>query len=347
MNTDPALNTDPAPGAPYTRRNFVRLMTAAGATLPLTAAVAQAQSASDKKKKKGTAAVPAAAGGGALAPAVIHVFSKPLQWMSFDETAALAAETGCGGIDYTVRPGGHVLPEKVQEDLPRAIDAARKKGLKVDMITTGITSARDRHTEPLLRTAAKHGVKVYRFGNFQYDANLGVWESLQKLKPVMKELADLNQSLGVHGAVQNHAGARVGGPIWDLYELLRDLNPRWIGVQYDIRHATVEGAQSWPLALRLLAPWIKNTDIKDFRWNQSPGRATVENVPLGEGIVNFEQYFKLVSELKISGPISLHLEYPPFERVQISEAEKRAKFPALMRKDLTALKSWLAKHNIA
>lgn len=340
------MNAQTSAGFSYTRRNFVSLLASAGAVLPLTAAVTEGAEGAGKKKKKATE--PAAAGAGASgAPTVIHVFAKPLQWLTYDETAALIAECGFGGIDYAVRPAGHVVPEKVQEDLPRAVEAARKKGLKVEMITTAITSARDPFTEPLLKSAAKLGVKYYRLGSWKYDEKLGVMGSLQQHKAAVKELASLNQSLGMHGCFQNHSGTGVGGPVWDLYELVRDVDPRWIGVQYDIRHATAEGGVSWPLGLKLLAPWIRCIDVKDFKWIQASGKATIENVPLGEGIVNFDQYFKLLRELKVSGPMSLHLEYPPFERAKVTEAEKRAQFPALMRKDLAALKGWMAKHQIA
>lgn len=340
------MNTHPAPASPLTRRNFVGLMTAAGAALPMAGLVSSA-AAAEKKKKAETA--PAELPPRTAGPTTVHVFSKPLHWLSHAETAKIIADAGFGGIDYTVRvPQGHVLPEKVQEDLPRAIDAAHAAGLKVEMITTEITSARDKHTEPLLRTAAKHGVKFYRLGNWNYDTKLGVTGTLEKLKPTLKELAALNASLGIHGALQNHAGTRIGSALWDLHELLKDIDPKSLGVQYDIRHATVEGGQSWPLALRLLAPWIKCTDAKDFKWTQSQGKAEIDNVPIGEGIVNFDAYFKLVRELDIGGPISVHLEYPPFERTpQMSEAEKRAKFPVLMKKDLTALKGFMAKQKIA
>lgn len=319
----------------------------AGAVLPLTGLVSDVGAAESKKKKAAEAEPPMKAR--TAGPTTIHVFSKPLHWLSHAETARIIADAGYGGIDYTVRVAqGHVLPEKVQEDLPRAVDAARAAGLKVEMITTEITSVRDKHTETLLRTAAKVGVKFYRLGNWNYDLKLGVSGTLEKLKPTLKELAALNASLGIHGAIQNHAGTRVGSAIWDLYELLRDIDPRALGVQYDIRHATVEGGQSWPLALRQIAPWIKCTDIKDFKWEQAPGKAVIENVPVGEGIVNFDAYFKLVRELDIGGPMSVHLEYPPFERTpQMSEAEKRVKFPILMKKDLTALKGYMAKQNIA
>jgi L-ribulose-5-phosphate 3-epimerase len=240
------------------------------------------------------------------------------------------------------------LPEKVEEDLPRAVDAAHAAGLKVEMITTDITSIREPHTEKLLRTAAKVGVKFYRLGNYNYDAKLGVIASLEKLQPTLRELGQLNQSLGLHGALQNHSGTRIGSPVWDLYELLKDIDPRWIGVQYDIRHATSEGGQSWPLGLKLLQPWIRCTDIKDFKWAQSPGKATIEGTPLGEGIVPLDAYLKLFKELGLGGPMSVHLEYPPFERgpAFASEAEKRAAFVTALKKDAAFLKALFAKHQI-
>jgi sugar phosphate isomerase/epimerase len=327
----------PAPTPSPTRRTFVAQLATAAVALPLGTSLASAQAAKSEKKKAPARALRKPAG---LGP--IHVFSKPLQFLSYADAAAMIAEAGFEGIDYTVRPAGHVLPEKVEDDLPRAVEAAKKAGLKVELITTAIVSAQDPFTERILRTAAKLGVKGYRFGNFSYDDRLGVWGSLQKLKTTLRELAALNQSLGLHGDIQNHAGARVGGPIWDLYEILRDIDPRWAGVQYDIRHAVVEGAQSWPLALKLVAPWIRSLDIKDFKWEQQPGRGTVDNVPLGEGIVPFPAYFDLVAQLEIKAPISVHFEYPPFERVQLAEAEKRRTLPALMKKDHAFLKKHLA-----
>lgn len=332
------MKTNPTPHSLCTRRDFVGLMTIAGAALPL--AGLSAARAADPARPANTTS------GG---PTTMHVFAKPLQWLDYAGTAALVAEAGFGGIDYAVRPAGHVLPEKVQDDLPRAVEAAKKAGLKVEMITTAIVDPRDKHTEPLLRTAARLGVKIYRFGNLGYDEKLGVWGSLQKHKAVVKELAELNKSLGIHGAFQNHAGTRVGSSIWDLHELLRDVDPRWVGLQYDIRHATAEGGQSWPLPLKLMAPWIKCTDLKDFKWQQSPGKAVIENVPVGDGIVNFDAYFKLVRDLNITGPSSVHFEYPPFERSPkpLTDAEKHTQFLAAMKKDLAALKGHMAKHKIA
>ena len=47
------------------------------------------------------------------------------------------------GVDLTVRPKGHVLPERAAEDLPRAFEAIRSHGVEVPMISTELVSASD------------------------------------------------------------------------------------------------------------------------------------------------------------------------------------------------------------
>lgn len=279
----------------------------------------------------------------------IHVFSKPLQWLSYEALAKLLAEAGAEGIDLTVRPGGHVLPENVKSELPKAVEAARKKGLRIDMIVTAISRADDRYTEDILCTAAGLGIKYYRLGYLNYDDTSGIWGTLQKYKPEFKKLEALNRKYNIHGAYQNHYGTRIGGPVWDLYELLKDCDPRYLGCQYDVRHAMAEGGSSWVNGLKLIAPWVKCTDIKDFIWSQDArGRWNPESVPIGSGMVDFDEYFRIVKTFSIGGPVSIHLEYPPFERynVQMTEAEKRKLFVAEMKKDIDKVKEYLARHHL-
>jgi L-ribulose-5-phosphate 3-epimerase len=278
----------------------------------------------------------------------IHIFTKPLTWMSYDEMAALVAEAGAEGIDLPVRPGGHVLPENVETDLPKAFEAARKHGLKMDMIVTGITAADEKYTESILKTASSLGIKYYRMGWMPYDEALGIKGTLDKYKPGFKKLEEMNRKYKIHGAYQNHSGVRIGGPVWDLYELLKDIDPEYLGCQYDVRHAVVEGGASWVTGLKLIMPWIKCTDIKDHVWTKSNGKWNPESVPLGEGMVNFDEYFKIIQKNNVPGPMSLHLEYPPFERytVQITDAEKKKLFIAAMKKDVDKLKSFRAKYQL-
>jgi len=126
----------------------------------------------------------------------------------------------------------------------------------------------------------------------------------------LKKIGDLNEKYGIMGDYQNHTGTAGGSPVWDIHEMLELAQTDWIGVQYDIRHAMVEGFKSWPLGLRLLVSHIHSIDIKDFEYIKTDKGWDISNVPLGKGAVDFKSYFQLLNELNIHAPISLHLEYP-------------------------------------
>lgn len=304
------------------RRSFLKSAAAAGVALPLAA--------------RGAAAVEPARVG------PITVFSKHLQWLDYGALADTVAEAGFDGIDLTVRPGGHVLPERVAEDLPRAVQAARRAGLVVPLMTTAITDPREPHTERILRTASAQGIGFYRMGWLGYGDQPPA-EALERHRATLRALAELNRAHRIHGAYQNHAGTNVGGPVWDLWPLVRDLDPRWMGIQYDVRHATVEGGTSWPLGLRLLHSHIRTTDIKDFRWERDERGWSPRTVPLGEGMVDFGRYFQLVKQLGVGGPISMHFEYAPLEgRNDLPARERRRQAVELMSRDLRALRGMLS-----
>lgn len=208
--------------------------------------------------------------------------------------AEIVAHQGFDGADLAVRSGGQVLPENVETDLPKAIKALLKAGVSSNMIVTNINNAEDKFTRPILKTMADLGIKYYRMGYFDYDENKSMPQNLESIKRTFEKLEKINREYGVRGNYQNHSGIRVGGPVWDLYRLLKDCDPSNIGVQYDIRHAIVEGGESWPLGMKLLAPWIQTTDIKDFIWQKNEkGEWQILNVPLGKGMVDFKSYFEL------------------------------------------------------
>ena len=81
---------------------------------------------------------------------------------------------------------------------------------------------------------------------------------------------------------------------------------RWIGCQYDIRHATVEDVLCWKYGLKLINDFVKSTVIKDFKWGIVDGKWQVVDTLIGEGMVNFAAYYKVMKELNNFSPISMH-----------------------------------------
>jgi sugar phosphate isomerase/epimerase len=224
--------------------------------------------------------------------------------------ARQAAEIGFDGVDLTVRPNGHVLPEQVEQDLPKAIEAIKSAGLKALMIASGVNDPQDPTQQQVLRTAARLGVKYYRMAYFRYTENGSIPQDIERFQKQAKELAKLNAALGMVGCYQNHAGNYVGASMFELYQIFKDSDPGSSGLQYDIRHATVEGGMSWETGLRLVQSRIRTLALKDFRWEQRDGKWQAVNVPMGEGMVDFKTFFGLLKKYQVNVPASLHLEYP-------------------------------------
>ena len=243
-------------------------------------------------------------------PLKIHIFSKHLQFLNIQDMTEAAAEMGFDGVDLTVRPNGHVLPERVENDLPKAVEAMRKMGFAPLLMTTAVQDADSATDKLILELAAKLRFQFYRMNWFNYPDGKSIPESMQLFQQKVKDLSELNKKMGLTGCYQNHAGNLVGSSLWELWELLKNSDQQHMGVQYDIRHAVVEGGLSWQNGLRLIQSQIKTLAIKDFKWEKKNGEWGVEDTPIGEGMVDFKTYFKLLKQYHIYVPVTLHLEYP-------------------------------------
>lgn len=239
----------------------------------------------------------------------VCVFSKHLQWLGYQEMAEASADMGFDGVDLSVRAKGHVLPENVETDLPKAVAAVRKAGLDVLIISTDILDAKDPMTDRVLKTAAKLGIRKYRTGWFTYDKALDIPANIEIFKSRFAGLQEVNKKYDMHCDYQNHSGEGFGSSIWDLWMSIKDLDPKYIGSQYDIYHATVAGAYSWPVGLELIHKYVHTTDIKDFRWEMREGKWKLTPIPLGDGMVDLAKYLGLVKKYNIPGPITLHCDY--------------------------------------
>jgi hypothetical protein len=64
----------------------------------------------------------------------IVTFTKPLQSLSYDELADRMAECGFDGIEAPVRSGGHIVPQDVEEELPKMVEALKKRDLTIEIL---------------------------------------------------------------------------------------------------------------------------------------------------------------------------------------------------------------------
>ena len=275
--------------------------------------------------------------GAVAAPAArwkVIAFSKPFTNLSYDDTADLVAEVGWDGIECPVRKTEtHIPPERVEEELPKMVEALKKRGLEVSMITTDITGVSPQ-AELILKTAARAGIRRYRLGALHYVATRSIPEQLEEFKSRIRDLAHLNHSLGIQGGIQNHSGRDYfAAPVWDAFQAIEGLPAADMGIAFDIGHATLEGGLSWPIQARLAEPRYSVVYVKDFRWEKQGTEWKPAWCALGQGMVS-KRFFATLEKSSYAGPICQHHEYDMGK----SAAEHLVHF----KEDLTMLRGWLA-----
>ena len=278
----------------------------------------------------------------------VAIFSKHLQFVQGEELARTAAEVGFDGVDITARKGGHVEPAAVAKDLPALVKIIRDHGLEVPMITTDVADAETPFTEDLLKAASALGIRYYRFGAFKWDPKQSYAAQIEAMKPRLSRLAALNSRYQTCAIYHTHSGAGlVGASIWDLHEIMHDLDPKLVGINYDVGHATIEGGLGgWIASFRISGPHLRGIAVKDFVWaKDAKGAWREEWKPIGEGMVKFDQFFGMVAETDFNGPLQLHFEYPlgGANNGARTLTVPRDQVLATMKKDLSAVRGHLAQ----
>ena len=255
------------------------------------------------------------------------------------------AGLGFHPLHLPARGGGRFEPARAAQDLPPLVSTIRGHGLEVPMITTDIVDAASPHVHTVLKAASDLGIRYYRWGGFKYSADGALAGQISAFHQRSAELAALNAEYKICAMYHTHSGVDlVGAPVWDIFEILKSLDPAAIGINYDIGHATVEGGfGGWIDSFRISQPYIRGIAVKDFLWKKENSDYQPAWVPLGEGMVRFPAFFSLLSQTSFDGPLQLHFEYPlagaDSGKRQLS-GEPSQVFTA-MKRDLRRLRQYL------
>jgi sugar phosphate isomerase/epimerase len=248
-------------------------------------------------------------GSKAAEPPVFCLFSKHLPDLGWSDLGKAVKGAGFDGVDLTVRSGGHVLPERAADDLPRAVEAITAHGLQVPMVTTELTSASVPTARPLLQAAARSGVRYFKTGYWRYTASPDVRAEVAAAGEALAGLAALARECGIELGFHNHAGY-IGAALWEIAPAMDRIDQRWAGYYFDPRHAVAEGGGgAWKAAVHLVSPRLKMIALKDCFWMKGPKGWVIEDCPLGQGMVDWGWMGGALRTARFHGPISVHLEY--------------------------------------
>ncbi len=94
----------------------------------------------------------------------VYIFSKHLQFLDYKDMSEAAKEMGFDGDDLTFRPKGHVLPENVEEYLPKATEAMKSFGLLTNLLTSAVMDANNPVDRKVLDVVSQTGYKFLKDG---------------------------------------------------------------------------------------------------------------------------------------------------------------------------------------
>jgi len=247
-------------------------------------------------------------------PAVC-LYSQLLIKIPYDDLGPILRDLGVDGCDLSVQAGGHIRPEQASLDLMRGVEAITGVGLDVPVITTAVTSLADPNIRTVAAVASEMGIPLYRAGHWKYTA-AEVEARLAEVQRDIGGLASLARAANMAVAIQNVAGDYVGAAVWDIHLMIRGMDPRTVGYDFDVGSAVAEGgAGGWQVAERLALPRLKMVTVRDFVWSKDGGTWKATPCPLGEGMVEWSKFFAALAAVRFTGPISVQPDYQSKDQV--------------------------------
>jgi sugar phosphate isomerase/epimerase len=242
----------------------------------------------------------------------ICLYSQVLIKIPYTELGEILKSLGVDGCDLTVMHGGHVEPEQSSVDMMRSVEAITGVGLDVPVITTSYTSLADPTIRNVLAIAGEMGVPLFRAGQWKYPPIGDLEPRLAEVQRDIAQLVAIARAANMAVALKNVAGEMVGASFWDTNMMIRSMDAKLVGYDFDIGDAVAEGGVGgWSLGLRLTLQRIKMVTARDFIWARQGGAWKRSPCPLGEGMVDWPKLFSSLAKVRFTGPISLNVEYEP------------------------------------
>ena len=121
-----------------------------------------------------------------------------------------------------------------------------------------------------------------------------------------------------------------------LLQFIMDTESQNLFINFDPANMILYGTGEPIAALERVGQFVRSVHCKDGTWAKNPGEEWGQEVPLGEGDVNFERYLRTLDAIGYSGPLTIEREIPQEPDRQKAEIGRAVKL-------LTELKQKLAK----
>jgi len=267
------------------------------------------------------------------------LFSKFLVPLSIKEMGNQIKEMGFDGVDLPVRPGSQITHETAAKELPKAVKALNKIGLSVPSIVTGLKRGDEPHADEVLAAAAESGVKMLRTASWSYRPGDDYWANMEQARKDLASLESLCEKHGVKANMQIHSGGCLNCNCAGTAIMLKDRNPKWIGLQIDPGHLAISG-EDYDMSFAMTGEYLHSVNVKSPRYypisdQNGQFRWKIIWTPLAEGLVPWEHIMQILKDRDYDGPLSIHGEYPVEKSIELTSG--------LVKADLEYIRKILAQ----
>ncbi len=241
----------------------------------------------------------------------VLLFSKTFRDWTINRLGAFAKEIGADGLDLAVRAGYPVNPENVRTQLPKAVQMVREMGLTVDLVTTETrwTDPESPQMRELFHCCGRVGIPFIKIGYWVWGEGDDYWCAVARLKEKIRCFERLSRETGVATVLHTHSGNCYGSTAHSAVDLIRDTDPRWVGIYLDPAHLAIGGERP-QMALAIIGDRLKLVAAKNVFYRRlDDGHWSPVWCQLNEGLVDWTEFVRRLVQVSFGGPISLHAEY--------------------------------------
>jgi sugar phosphate isomerase/epimerase len=254
------------------------------------------------------------------------MFTKHLQGLEIPEMMSTLKSVGVEGADLCVRPGYPVNPDNVDKDLPKVAKQFADAGLCIPLVTTpgDFTTTELDYVERMYAGCGEAGVANIKLGYWHWSADgPGYWELVDDILKKLEGFSKLSEKYGPKTCIHNHSGRSMGLNSSAVMTLVKNFDPKHVGVFADTGHLSICG-EPIEMALDIVKEYLSVMAFKDLV--RVPGGRGGGVVRMGKGFVDWTTALKTLKAIGFDGPVSFHSEYggePPESVADLARVDVR------------------------
>jgi sugar phosphate isomerase/epimerase len=248
-------------------------------------------------------------------------FTKTLRDRSVSDLIETLKRIGADGADLCVRDGYVVNPMNARKELPAVAKRFEMASLSVAMVSgpTDLHDPADPTAEALFAGCHDAGVRFLKPGYWTFRE--GPFQP--QLDAARKELEGwerLAQHYGVRCCVHIHSGNYLTINTASTVLLVQDTDPARIGLYLDPGHLALNGEPAF-MAVSMAGDRLALVAVKDLMWERTNDDRVRQTkcVPLGQGFVNWKEWWRTLRSAQYAGPVSVHSEYEDLDDAAMLE----------------------------